>query len=461
MTTARLGSQIDQLELSDLRVPAPRGANAPAAGVWREQRLSLNLNGSYNGTSDLLTVDKGEIDSEALRCQATGQVAAVTASRNLDLRGKVDYDWAALAPLWRLYAPDGMQIAGRGSREFFVRGPFPASASPDAWAQLAAEAGLDWSSAELYGLRIGQGELSGKLADGVMQFKPLELDVSGGHVSLLPQLRLASAPAELRLARSALVHEVQITPEVCAQALKFVAPVVAEATVAEGTFSIDLNGGHLPLADPAAGDVSGRLVVKSVQVKPGPMAEQLIIIGKEIAAVAQKRPPGEATAGTLLKMDNQNVDFRLVNRRVYHQGLTFLAGNVQITTHGSVGIDDESLAIMAEVPMQDSWLGGNPALKNQTAADSDRRDPEKAEDRPPRNRATCRPDDPEHRPRSAAGQSQQAARQAIAGTALGPGMLDWQVAVRSGLTVWVPLLACPAVRAHGWTSHPWHPSFQP
>jgi hypothetical protein len=56
----------------------------------------------------------------------------------------------------------------------------------------------------------------------------------------------------------------------------------------------------------------------------------------------------------------------MVNRRVFHQGLTFLAGNVQITTHGSVGIDDESLAIMAEVPMQDSWIGGNPALKNQT-----------------------------------------------------------------------------------------------
>src|SRR6185295_20214520 len=207
----------------------------------------------------------------------------------------------------------------------------------DAWGQLAGEAGLDWSSAEIFGLRLSQGELSGKLSQGILQIKPVELDVSGGHVSLLPQIRLAPAPQQLRLSKSALVKEVQLTPQVCAQGLKFIAPIVAEATVAEGKFSIDLEGGNVPLADPAAADLVGHLLVHGAQVKAGGLADQLITLGKEIAAAAQNRAPGDPTTTTLLKMDNQSIDFKIVNRRVYHRGIKFVAGNVPITTFGSVG----------------------------------------------------------------------------------------------------------------------------
>jgi translocation and assembly module TamB len=62
------------------------------------------------------------------------------------------------------------------------------------------------------------------------------------------------------------------------------------------------------------------------------------------------------------------VPFRMVGGRVYHQGLELIFPDLTIRTHGSVGLD-QTLAIMAEMPVPPKWLGNNvlgSALKNQT-----------------------------------------------------------------------------------------------
>ncbi|MGH7139416.1 MAG: hypothetical protein ACREHD_27035, partial [Pirellulales bacterium] len=60
------------------------------------------------------------------------------------------------------------------------------------------------------------------------------------------------------------------------------------------------------------------------------------------------------------------VEFRLVDGRVYHRGLRLQFPQFSIETYGSVGLD-ESLAMMAEIRLPDKWLGNGPlatALKS-------------------------------------------------------------------------------------------------
>jgi len=46
----------------------------------------------------------------------------------------------------------------------------------------------------------------------------------------------------------------------------------------------------------------------------------------------------------------------MVQGRVYHRGLEVWAGrDVMIRTHGSVGLD-QTVALVAEVPIQDAWI---------------------------------------------------------------------------------------------------------
>ncbi len=63
-----------------------------------------------------------------------------------------------------------------------------------------------------------------------------------------------------------------------------------------------------------------------------------------------------------MRIENQTVEFRLVDGRIYHRNLQFSAGNVTITTRGSVGLD-ETLSMVAEIPMNAGLLGNNSKLK--------------------------------------------------------------------------------------------------
>ncbi len=167
-------------------------------------------------------------------------------------------------------------------------------------------------------------------------------------------MRLSPSPAELYLPAGPLVEQVRITPEMCSQGLQYVAPVLAGVTQAQGRFSINMDGCRLPLTDMAAGDAAGKMTIHSVEIGPGPLVE-------ELAVLLNRASPAK------LKRESQ-VEFRLVQGRVYHRGLELEFPEFTVRTYGSVGLD-KTLAIMAELPVPPKWIGTGAlgsALKDQT-----------------------------------------------------------------------------------------------
>ena len=110
----------------------------------------------------------------------------------------------------------------------------------------------------------------------------------------------------------------------------------------------------MPLADFASGDAAGKLTVHTVEIGPGPLVQELAVL------------MGRASPAKL-KRESQ-VEFRLVQGRVYHRGMELIFPEFTVRTYGSVGLD-KTVAIMAEMPVPPKWIGNNPlgsALKDQT-----------------------------------------------------------------------------------------------
>jgi hypothetical protein len=87
-------------------------------------------------------------------------------------------------------------------------------------------------------------------------------------------------------------------------------------------------------------------------------------VAKQIEALARRRDPtalGARSDVTLLNIKDQQVNFRVVDGRVYHQGMQFQVGDVQMTSEGSVGFD-ETLALTLRVPIQEKWIEGQALL---------------------------------------------------------------------------------------------------
>ena len=304
---------------------------------FEEPLIKLSAAGDFDPRSKVVQLSKCEIASSMLAAGATGQVAPIGEQYEAQIDGSMRYDMERIVGLARPYVGKDVQVVGRGQSPFWYRGPLSPAAG-------RAAAGLKWDRANVYGLQIGPGELKAAMANGAVKIEPMQLTVGQGRMYLAPNVRLSPGSAELTMPAGPLMENVQIDPAVCSSLLKYIAPVLADVTSAQGSFSIVLDSCRAPLADLKKSDLSGRFIVHSIQIGPGPLIRELaVLLGRETPAKLRK----EST-----------VAFRMKDGRVYHRNLELIFPDLTIRTEGSVGLD-QTLDIVAEMPVPPKWLAND------------------------------------------------------------------------------------------------------
>jgi hypothetical protein len=321
-----------------------------------EERIRLASRGTYDQDTRTLEFQETELKGRMLSGRVAGRYALGTEKADLQLTGQVDYDLEEISRLLPFFVGSGIYFGGRETATLSYQGPLD---------PIAAEASLalPWAWADIYGFQIAQGNLKTTLSGGTLQIGPSQLDVSEGRVQLAAQVKLNADPVELLLSPGPLAEQVRVNPRMCANALQYIAPVLAGVTSAEGRFSVALEGGRIPLigqaakTGPADGEVAGRMTVHGIRVGPGPLV-------RELAAVLGYESPVEIARESV-------ISFRMVDGRVYHRDLELVFPDLTIRTYGSAGVAaaDRSLAMVAEMPIPPKWLGKNvqvnSALRNQ------------------------------------------------------------------------------------------------
>ena len=361
--------------------------------VWREPVVKLAGRQRYDQERDSLDIDELSIQAESLHLTTRGRIESLCRRPVVDLAGEVDCDLADLSRKLSPVLGPNIQLTGRDKSQFTIRGPLsgvpasvsapgsfqPGSSSPAVTLtsfagrngaggglvspELAGIAKVAWQSANIHGLLVGRGDLVASLDGGIIRFAPLQVPVSEGRLLAQPRIDLRSQLATVRVDKGPLIENVRISPQMCQTWLKYVAPLLADATRAEGRFSIALDSASVPLLDQTQSDIHGRLTIHNAQIGPGPLAQQFISIAQQVKSVIDGRPLGNggAAGSVWLVVPEQTVRFDVSDGRVQHHGLVVTAGDVQIRTSGSVGMD-ETLALVAEVPIQDSWVAGKTYL---------------------------------------------------------------------------------------------------
>ena len=365
---ADFGMTVERLELA--RMTAASGAvyGKPEI-VWREPKLEVTGEAKYDVAADRLQFDKLQIQGKTLRLNSSAGVDRLSTEGLLQANGLLEYDATELAKLVASYTGQGVKIQGDQQVRFQLAGSLserPGNAPPH-WTQqwnMTAEAG--WASAGAYGLPIGGGRLIGTLQAGQLQVAPLDVAIGQGRLTVEPKFRLQPGAEQLVLPKGPLVTNVAISPEVSETMLKYIAPILEGATRTEGQFSVDLDLAEVPLERPQLARVQGRLKAHRLSISPGPMVEQLTTLVKQIEALTKRKQFLQAATSSssksFLSVTEQQVDFQVVEGRVYHRNLEFMIDNVPVRSYGSVGFD-QTLALVIEVPIQDKWIESEPALR--------------------------------------------------------------------------------------------------
>lgn len=156
-----------------------------------------------------------------------------------------------------------------------------------------------------------------------------------------------------------------LTPELCSSGLQLIAPMLADAVVAQGRLSFQIDRCSIPVGELSQQqrqeltDIGG--VIRLADVSVG--------LNNEITATVLSLLERFGSSGHDVKLTvsrNSEVRFHVVGGRVHHQGLMFLLpmkeSDFQLTSSGSVGFD-ETLDLKLTLGLPASLLGDGPLAK--------------------------------------------------------------------------------------------------
>ncbi|QDU77615.1 hypothetical protein Pan97_46870 [Bremerella volcania] len=335
---------------------------------WREANLTYMQSLSLNHNEDALALHECQLSCSALKLSAKGGVSQLSSVGNVSVQGQADYDWAKISPLVAAIVGPQVQIQGQRTSRFQWIGPLWGGAdsvansltiSP-AW---EAAADVSWQQANLFGIPAGESILNAQLRQGVVQLTANSPELSGGKLTVNTQLLLNAKPMQWQVPPGRVIENVAITPEMCRSWLQYVTPIVADATRVEGRFSLDVERGMFPVEDPIQGESNGVLHIQGAEVRSGPLAQGYVMLARNVEALVKAKPAAAIDQGSasLLTLPPQQVRYRVVKGRVYHENLIVQSGDVRVITSGWVDANQQ-MQMMAAIPIQDSWVEKAPWL---------------------------------------------------------------------------------------------------
>ncbi|NOY30544.1 MAG: hypothetical protein GXP28_10330 [Planctomycetes bacterium] len=365
--TLKLSSNAEQLQAdfsaTTEHLQVVRTVNGRPDIVWAEPQLKTLGKAIYTIDTDRLELQDVQLTGQTIRLSGS---ATLEQMKTVQTAGTLEYQEEALDQLLASYLGPEVRFQGDRQVRFQVSGSLADSETH--WSRrwnIATDAG--WSTATVYGLPLSAGRVQGTLRDGQLQFVPLNIGVGQGRLTVSPQVIFDPYPQQLLLPQGPLISQVQISPQVSETMLKYVAPMVAGATRAEGNFSVVLQETKIPLDDPKRARVVGRLDVHQMQVSPGPMVAQLITLIEQFDRLTQGKQLFQAastpSSNNGLTINNRQIDFQVAEGRVYHRNLEFEIDGVPVRSQGSVGFD-QTLVLELEIPIQEKWIKRQRALQS-------------------------------------------------------------------------------------------------
>jgi hypothetical protein len=340
----------------------------PTKPTWAEPWVKVKGGVGYQFGTDTLTLKDAVVERDGLTVSGSGTVAKVSTEMVLDVSGTLGYDLAKVEPVLKEYLGKTAAASGKDTRPFTARGGLrggPSAAvqvgdkpvSATDFTGMSGTAGLGWTSLRAYGFDVGKGDLTATADRGRVTTTPIRATFGGGTVTAEPTLRLMPGAYDLSFKQGRMVERAKLTPGVCAEAIGYALPALANAAQADGTVSFDLGENGFPLSNPSGGSFKGTLTVHEGAVSPSPIITQVL------DALQIKSPSVQLQKETAVPVE-------LKNGRVHHSNFTFLVGSTPVSTSGSVGTDG-TLDLTVTVPVggtvAERWLPNNPALQKVVA----------------------------------------------------------------------------------------------
>ena len=335
--------------------------------LLKEPTTNLNSDILLRHDFDAFQFTNLELTASALKLKANGSISDLAQTMQTEMKGSWNPNWQKINALLGAYSGNLVQLSGSGEQPFQLRGPLYATSTnsnqPVAWIppELEAATSIRWDQGSVANVAIGASQINVDVRNSLATIKTEGIPFTGGVVRFAPSVDMRGENPILLMDQTRIIDNVQLSPETARQWLKYVAPLAADATSAQGNFTVDAKSVRMPIMNPMDMEARGAIRMKDVVIGAGPLAEQLLTSIQQVRGILKPEARNDRDLKTWLQMSEQTIPIVIQNQRVFHDNVTFTHKDLTLKTRGSVGFD-QSLSMVAEIPIEDDWIAGKSYL---------------------------------------------------------------------------------------------------
>lgn len=322
-------------------------------------RTEITIADDFNGVQ----LKQLLLKSKLADAHGEGTINELATNMRANLAGHWNVKWENMNQAIREMAGDVIQFSGEGRQPFRIVGPLYDATGEYSWLPnaLTGNAAIRWNQAKLFDVPVGASKIDVQLNQSLARLSSNNNTTMIDKVfQMQPLLDLRNDDLAIHLQTGKLLDQWQVTVDDSRTWLKFAAPLIADATAAQGVLSADLEGAFVPLFDPMKSSARGEILVHELKIGPGPLVQQMIPMIDQVLAIVK---PGSNVKQreTWMKLKPQNLPFVVDQGRVHHDGFEISYKDIVIRTRGSVGFD-QSLNMVADIPILEDWVQNNSYL---------------------------------------------------------------------------------------------------
>ncbi len=300
--------------------------------------LKINLHADYSREADRIQVENLYAQLDQTSVEVKGEVTDISGKQVVDATGKLKSPAEGLSNLLPEELKENIEFKEIQMSDLKMKGPLrPDPAKPfDFVFELSTT--VTWSEATAYGLISQNGKVKLSMLGDQLKLTPISVPINDGQILKLPTVDLSTKPISVSFEKGLTLDHINLTEQICSDWLRFVSPLLSDATRPSGTFSLVAEAGTLQLQHADEADLSGKINIHRAQIRPGPLANELLDM---VAAIRVIKDRGRSSNELLfMEMENQSIEYQVVEGRVYHKGFRFNVGDFTFESVGSVGFDE-------------------------------------------------------------------------------------------------------------------------
>ena len=309
-----------------------------------EKKVSMKADVNRSPDGRNMTINKIELNSNALSLDAAGTLNQVGKNKVLDAKGSMKPDMKLVSDYLKKTGQSQVRFTGKKATPFTLK----LVSKGDRWEEplkhLNFSGAVHLTAIEAYGMKLAPNDVPVRVAGAAAGAK-VESPANGGQLDFQPTVDMRRDPYILSFKENIdLLKDVEITQGLIDGLLSAIHPLFKDAVVPDGLLGLNMKHFSWPLSEKQRNRATfaGTLKLEGVRLNSTPFMASLL----NMMGISERQ----------LHLADQEIAFEAKNGRIDLSPMTLVAQGHQMKMHGSIGFD-KTIDFIARIPVTEKMVG--------------------------------------------------------------------------------------------------------